>query len=150
MKRWVLAIRRVLPRLTYLQLLIGGLPLSGGQHNMVLAPAADRRRALDTFDDIAGRLAAEERAQLIVYKELGPNDLSWTDALIERGYRRAATPPMFHFNPRFPDLAAYIDALTAHYRRLVRLSMRKLERAGLRIAFLTDPANSAKAEAWSL
>jgi predicted N-acyltransferase len=139
-KPWVVAVRRALPRLTYLRLLIGGLPLSAGQSNIIIGPQADWRCALETFDDIAVRLAAQERAQLIVYKEFGAGDLARTDALLERGYRRAATPPMFHFNPQFPDLAGYTEALTAHYRRLVRLSTRKLEASGLTTSCLTDPA----------
>src|SRR5438093_4931565 len=139
LKGWVVALRHVLPRLTYLQLLIGGLPLSAGQNNIVMAPGSDRRRAMDTIDEIARRLAAEERVQMIVYKEFGAGDLEWSDELAQRGYRRAQTPPMFHFNPQFLNLAEYIDALTAHYRYLIRRSTRKLVNDGIRISFLTEP-----------
>jgi Acetyltransferase (GNAT) domain len=126
-------------RLRHAKLLIGGLPIGTGHHTLALAERSASAQILRALDAIVCDLAAEVRADAILYKEFAEGDLIWTEPLLDLGYHRLPTPPSYSFRPAFDDFAQYCAALRGHYRSQIDRSRRKLTDAGLDIVVLSDP-----------
>src|SRR5580698_8048942 len=75
-------VRRLWPRLGMLRVLFCGLPVSSGQSQIGFAPGADRKRAIEKLDNLLQRLARQERAKVIVYKEFCDSDCRDLDGLV--------------------------------------------------------------------
>jgi predicted N-acyltransferase len=125
--------------------LIGGLPVGTGHHALALAPGADGARLLPVLDGIIRDLARAQKADAIVYKEFGEDDLTWTAPLLDLGYQRIATPPMHFFSPVFENFSQYCAALKSHYRQQINQSRRRLRDGGFEIVVLTDPQEILRA-----
>jgi hypothetical protein len=126
-------------RLRRATLLIGGLPIGTGQHTLALARPAAGAQILPVLDKVICEIAAEIKADAILYKEFAQGDLTWTAPLLELGYLRLPTPPSYSLRPEFDDFAQYCAALRKHYRKQINRSRRKLAEAGLDVVVLSDP-----------
>jgi hypothetical protein len=138
-KRWTLALRRLWSGYMRFSVLFCGLPVSAGQKHVRLAPEADPRQVVSTLDAVLCQLARRERAWLTVVKEFDDTDQSLFAAMADRGYLRADSLPMNHMEPRFQSLEQYCEALRSHYRYKIKKSLRKFDKAGLRVEALSDP-----------
>jgi predicted N-acyltransferase len=131
-------VRKLLPSLTQIKILMCGLPFSAGQSHLAFAPRADRPRTLDQLDLLLQRLAQREGARLIVFKEFSEQECSDMDGLIKRGYVRADSPPMYELEKPFADFEEYTAALKAHYRTNIKRAQRKFATTGCRCVRLTS------------
>jgi GNAT acetyltransferase-like protein len=132
-------------RLRHSKLLIGGLPIGTGNHTLALTQRSASAEILPLLDRVVCDLAAEVRADAIVYKEFAEGDLTWTEPLLGLGYHRLPTPPSYSFRSEFDDFAQYCAALRGHYRGQIDRSRRKLRDAGLDIVVLSDPEEIVQA-----
>jgi predicted N-acyltransferase len=132
-------------RLRRAKLLIGGLPIGTGQHTLALARPAAGAEILPMLDQVICKIAAEIKADAILYKEFAQGDLAWTAPLLDRGYLRLLTPPSYSLRPKFDDFAQYCAALRGHYRGQITRSRSKLTGAGLDILVLSDPQRICEA-----
>lgn len=132
-------------RLRHSKLLIGGLPIGTGNHTLALTQRSASAQILPLLDRVVCDLAAEVRADAIVYKEFAEGDLTWTEPLLGLGYQRLPTPPSYSLRPEFEDFAQYCAALRKHYRKQINRSRRKLRDAGLDIVVLSDPEEIVEA-----
>jgi hypothetical protein len=128
-----------LSRLRHLRLLVCGLPIGTGLHTLAFAPRSESSRILPELDRIVCELASTIKADGIVYKEFGSDDLPWTRPLLELGYHQFATPPSYTFRSAFEDFAQYCAALKHHYRKQIVHSRRKLSEAALETVVLSSP-----------
>ncbi|MGE5139648.1 MAG: hypothetical protein ACM3JD_09315, partial [Rudaea sp.] len=132
-------------RLRRAKLVIGGLPIGTGHHTLALAQPAASAQIVPALDKVICRLAAEVRADAILYKEFAQGDLAWTAPLLDLGYLRLPTPPSYSLRPAFDDFAQYCAALRGHYRGQITRARSKLTQAGLDIVVLTDPTEIREA-----
>ena len=137
-------VRKLIPRLGHIKILMCGLPFSAGQSHLAFAPGTDRVRVLRLLDALLKRLAQREGASMIVFKEFGEDDRGGMDGLQQFDYWRADSPPMYEMARPFDNFAAYRAALKNHYRARVRRSERKFAEAGCRFVRLEDPLEIAK------
>jgi len=133
------ALRKALPRAGRFTILFVGLPVSLGQNHLALAPGADVAATLGALDDVLVDVGARDGASFIIWKDFTDDEADRLAPLLRLGYRRADLPPMHEFPPRFPDFASHCEALRSNYRKPIRRSLRKFERAGLNAAHLRDP-----------
>ena len=131
-------VRKLLPSLTQVKILMCGLPFSAGQSHLAFAPGADRPRTLEQLDLLLRQLARREGARLIVFKEFGEEERSDMDGLLERGYVRGDSPPMYELEKPFAGFEEYSAALKAHYRTNIKRAQRKFATAGCRFVRLTN------------
>jgi predicted N-acyltransferase len=131
-------VRKLVPSLTQVKILMCGLPFSAGQSHLAFAPRADRPRTLEQLDLLLRRLARREGARLIVFKEFGEEERSDMDGLLKRGYFRGDSPPMYELEKPFADFKEYRTALKSHYRDNIKRAQRKFATAGCRFVRLTS------------
>jgi predicted N-acyltransferase len=127
-----------LSRLRYFKTIVCGLPISTGHGMVALAPQCDGPQVFALLEKIIGALAAETKANTLVYKEFENSDLTWTRPLLDLGYHRSATPPAYFLEGKFKSLDDYCAALRSHYRKQIKRSIRKREQAGVEIKVLTN------------
>jgi predicted N-acyltransferase len=133
------ALPQSVSRFRWFKMLLCGVPVSLGQKSLAYTAECNSRGVLQAIDTVVVQISREASADVIVYKEFDQQELEPTDVLVSRGYRRFDTPPMNYFECTFGSFEAYCAALKSHYRKKIKLSMRKLERAGGRIRILTEP-----------
>jgi hypothetical protein len=126
-----------LSRLRHWKLMYCGLPISTGHATLGLAAQCDGQQVLSKLDEVVCELASRTKIDAVVYKEFRQADLEWTSPLLNLGYRRIATPPVYFFRPLFRDLQHYCAALKSHYRKQIKRSIRKLEQTGVDVTILT-------------
>lgn len=141
-KRLVHGVRRLWHRFLYLNVLMVGLPVSGGQSQLRIRPDADPHELLNVLDAVLRKLAVRHRAAMIVWKEFDAEQIRLLDGLQDYGYFPAHSLPMNHFHPRFADFDEYCAALTSNRRYDIRRSVRKFERSGLRMVRVTGSQNA--------
>ena len=73
-----------------------------------------------------------------MFKEFGEEERSDMDGLLERGYVRGDSPPMYELEKPFAGFEEYSAALKAHYRTNIKRAQRKFATAGCRFVRLTN------------
>ena len=130
----VAAIVRWLPgalsRFRKLKVFLCGLPGLPADKALAMSSQNASSQILPILDGLICDLAAQARADGIIYKEFGNDDLEWLNPLLELGYRRVPTPPMHFFEPSFHDFSHYCEALKTRYRQQINRSTRKLKQPG--------------------
>lgn len=132
-------LRKVIPSLLNLNIMFCGLPISLGQKSLLFVPQANPGEILAELDGLVLKIARQQKAGFIVYKEHSNQELGDMESLIRRGYRQAESLDMHIFDEPFQDFEHYLSNLNSHYRYDIRRSLRKLERAGVEIVRWTDP-----------
>jgi hypothetical protein len=135
-------LRRLFPSLLHIKVLFCGLPLSIGQKSLHIAPQANAHDVLLLLDIIAQKIAAEENARLIVFKEFGKEDTDQLDTLVEYGYRKGDSLDMHYFSNtqhKFRSFTEYLASLRHQYRKIVNRSRCKLDAGGLHLARYRGP-----------
>jgi predicted N-acyltransferase len=131
-------VRAVRPGFGRWRTLLVGLPVSAGQSHLAITPDTDAAAVLAALDEACVRIAARERANLVVWKEFDDAAAARLEPLRARGYRRAESPVMHELDGRFRSFDDYRAALKSHYRNDVSRSERKLRASGLRVLHLRD------------
>jgi hypothetical protein len=135
----------VLSRFRKLKVLMCGLPGLPGEKALALtSPNADPR-VLSLMDGVVCDLAARTKADGILYKEFGHEDLQSTNPLLDLGYSRLPVPPMHFFSASFLDFSHYCAALKTRYRQQINRSTRKLKNTSVQLSILTDPEEIVRA-----
>jgi predicted N-acyltransferase len=143
---WV--IRRVpilLSRLRQLKILLCGSPIPTGQPGLGLRQPSASAQILLVLDKVVCELAAEMKADAVVYKEFEKGDLDWINSLRGLKYSRIATPPVHFFTRPFDSFSSYCAALKARYRKHINRSQRKLQGKEIRLTVMTDPQDMLRA-----
>jgi predicted N-acyltransferase len=122
-----------------LKILMAGLPFSAGQQNIMLVPGCEVRTVIMLLDDVISTLAAEQHANVIMYKEFDAAGLAQLKVLVERGYGCVASPPMHALVSTFTDFNGYLTCLRGRYRRSIKKSQRKLRTSEIGVSVIDDP-----------
>jgi predicted N-acyltransferase len=135
------ALFRRMPGLVTLKVLCIGSPYAERCH-LGFSPTLDAAGRLAAFQALAAameRQAAEEKAHLVVWKDLAPaEEESFGGSLKQAGFARLGSLPIALLDLPFADEAAYLASLSAATRKDIK---RKLSKAvEVRIAFHTDIA----------
>lgn len=133
------ALFRHVPGLVTLKVVCVGSPYAERCH-LGFSPKLDAAGRAAAFDALAAALerqAKEERAHVLVWKDLAPaEEESFGGALNEAGFARLGSLPVALLDLPFADEGAYLASLSAATRKDIR---RKLAKAGqVRIAVHTD------------
>lgn len=120
-------------------ILFCGLPVSAGQCHLLAVPQADPARVAAALDTLMVELARRHGIRLLCCKEFTGEDRQRFAGLADLGWVFAEVPAMNYFDPQQPELAAHLGALRSKKRLDIRRSMRKAERAGMRLTRLRDP-----------
>lgn len=138
-------LRRLVPSLLQSKVLFCGLPVFFGLSHVGFGKTAESRKATTQLAALARRLATNERADLIVFREFDPSGTRQIESLAqEHGYVPMETPPMYHFKPKHKSFEDYTASLRGHYRYKLLKGMRKFENAGFRYLRVTDPQEIAR------
>lgn len=132
------ALFRHLPGLVTLKALCVGSPYAERCHLGFAAglDAAGRAAAFACLTEALQRQVAQERAHLLVWKDLAPEEDREAGHLPMAGFARIASLPVAVLDLPHVDEAAYLASLSAATRKDVR---RKLAKAGgVRIEFTSD------------
>lgn len=133
LKQVALAIGRVLPGLLEFKVMFCGLCFSAGQSHLRFAPGVDTAVVLRQLDELLLKLAREERAKCIVFKEFKPHECEALDALCELGYQRADSLPMNHVEPIYRDFEDFCARQKSSRRYAIRKAQKKFAASGLRV-----------------
>jgi predicted N-acyltransferase len=114
-----------------------GLPTPSADNHLRIAPGADRGAVLQAIDELMWKLAREHRARMIVLKEFEQSRREEFAALETLSYIHGELPAARRLDQTFDNLEDYCAALRATYRKQVKESLRKFERAGCAVEHLS-------------
>ncbi len=129
----VAAVRRCWPGFLRVPVLFCGLPVSFGQPCLKVAPWADAARVCATLAETMDRIAKESGVGLLCLKEFEPAVADQLAPLGALGFFRAASLPSCSLPLRWDSFSAYVQAMTAGYRRQVRATQEAGRAAGLKV-----------------
>ncbi len=137
--RRITRIRRLWPRYLRFRALFCGLPFSAGQSHVRLAPNAEPAAVIDALHAAAISVARRNRSWLVIFKEFVAED-AVLPHLRRLGYVCGHSLPMNCADTRFRSLDEFCASLRSHYRYKMKRSMRKFQKAGMRVEHLQGPA----------
>jgi predicted N-acyltransferase len=137
----VAAARKVWQNCLKIGVLFCGLPIPAGQNHLRIAAHADQAAVLTELDNAMRKLAREYGAMIVVVKEFSEKECDGLETLVDRGYLRSEIPPRHLLIGEFGSFADYRAAINARYRWQVNRSLKKLEKAGLRVEQVRGPAD---------
>jgi predicted N-acyltransferase len=86
-------------------------------------------------------MARKAGTPFVAYKEFAPQDLPELRGLSQLGYKCVPNLPVNLLPVRFAHFQEYISALRSIYRRTIHKSEKKLQREGITIERIEDPAD---------
>jgi len=127
------------PNTLKIKVLFCGLPIPAGQSHFRLAASAPTSKILDLLTQTMTKIARQEKAHLIVFKELNDQEKNEVKHLQSKGFFSGELEPLFQFNPEFNNFDEYISALRSGYRRQIQLNMKKFNPLEYRVEHIFNP-----------
>lgn len=142
-KKILALIGRLSPWLMQQRMILCGLPVSTGDSHLRFTLDADRTAVLTTLDRLICEFAREERARFIIFKEFGPEGCRDLAPLESLGYRRADSYPMNYAVTDYTDFDDYLSRIPSKRRRMLRGSLKKLAKCGVRLVHVPGGEQAA-------
>jgi len=123
---WTRRLRRWWPRFLKIEVLFCGLPVSLGQHDLVIR---DRAQSKEVLALLVREMSEICRAQSIGYmcvKEFREDYVEVIRSIEEHGFFLAKSAPYARMKMRWPSFDAYLASLRHGYRRHIKLALKKL------------------------
>ena len=119
-------IRRVFPQFLKIKMLIGGTPLSLGQHHIQIRPGVPSRAILALMATEMNRLAQEKGIQQLCIKEFLASEMDTFQSLTDWGYFPGYSIPYVHLSLPWNNFPDYLATLRHPYRRKIKRSLKKI------------------------
>jgi len=129
--------RKLYSRFFMFKVMLCGLPVTTGDNQIMTAPDVDRNALAAGLDEIATRLALEERADFISVKELDEQNAMLLEPLTKHGYRRADSVVTYTLKNEFGSFDDYYATRSKRTRANMRKYMKRFEDAGLRYVHIS-------------
>ncbi len=146
MPRWlqpaIQGLRRVWPRLFKARITECAAPLVTGS-SISVRSGENRARMISFVESAMQALARREGSRLLVLRDFFEHDIPATDFLRRRGYKRVHNLPLARIEIRWPDYAAYLDAMRSRYRKDVRRRLNLAAGNGQRVEVMHEFGASA-------
>ena len=136
-KRVLASLGPILDSRSSLKVLMCGTPMSGGQRALLVGERQGLAEPLMALDAVMNDIAADIRADILLYKEMATEDAGAIEHLRTLGYTVAQTPFMYSLPAQWRSFDLYLDSLRSHYRLDIRRSLRKATESGLRFQRLS-------------
>lgn len=124
--------RKLFKPLFHFRTVICGLPVTTGETQLAAVPDADMQRLAAGIDEIACKLARQERANFITVKEFDEEGVGRYASLEQFGYRRADGVLTYTLKNEFKSFDEYYNSRSKRTRANMRKYMKRFEDAGLR------------------
>jgi Acetyltransferase (GNAT) domain len=139
LQKMVQRLRSRWPHALTLSTLFCGLPLPSGHSHWRVSQSADYPTVLSLLNQTLLTIARQEKAQLVVIKELDEDEVRQTSGLRRLRFFCGELEPIYRFSRVFKDFSAYQSALRSGYRRQVQLNIKKFKQLPLQVEHLHDP-----------
>ncbi len=137
-------VRRVWPNYLRFKIVMCGLPVMVLHKRLCLLPDADSGEVLRLLEETLSDFAAQQRARILLMGDFDAGDRPWLDALCDRGYLQADSPPAYLLEASFADFQEYCRCLRAGYRRQVRSDRRPFAVPGVSVEHFSGGEHSSQ------
>ncbi len=144
LEKLIVGFRRWFPQFLKIKVLFSGLPISLGQHNLVIQENSN-------FDEIFRLLVREmsdicqsQDIRFMCAKEFLESYIEVMDKIEDHGFFRANSIPYVSMNIRWKSFDSYLSALRHNYRRPIKLTLKKRGQSQPEIEPLSFPHNDSK------
>jgi len=141
---WVInlfkSIRKIWPNCLKFKVLFCGLPFPSAETHFKIADNVEAKPIMSLITKIMHELAHQQKASLIVFKELCDNQRSQlTNIFTELNYIQGDIVPTYQLEGSFTGFDDYQNALRSKYRWQMQQNIKKFTTSGLTIRQETDP-----------
>ncbi|WP_157605328.1 GNAT family N-acetyltransferase [Schlesneria paludicola] len=137
--KWLLnGLARISPSLVTYRILFCGLPLSACQSSLRFVEGVETAVILAKLDETLSRLAKQDRAKIIVFKEFADHELPRLQPLVSLGYRNADSLPTHLISLNGGSFEEYLGRLGRNSRNAVKRSLRKFAGSGMQFITTSD------------
>ncbi|MBS0350478.1 MAG: GNAT family N-acetyltransferase [Proteobacteria bacterium] len=132
-------LRHYFPNILKMKVLYCGLPLPSGHSHLRMKNKEDSEKILLLIHQNMLKIAQEQNARLMVFKELDGNQDLQLKYLKKWKYSRGQLQPVFHLLKTFEDFSAYENQLRSGYRYQIKCNKKKFNKAGLIVEHFVEP-----------
>lgn len=122
-----------------LRVLFCGLPVPCGHSHLRFSKKTHETPVIEQLARLMKKLAKQEKAPLIVFKEFTKKELSSYKILHEKGFIEGPVQPMHELAFSFDSFDHYYHALRSSYKHQIRLNRQKFDHQKFRIEHIDDP-----------
>lgn len=126
LKKLVKMVRRWKPDFLRIGVLFCGLPISLGQHNLLISETSFIKDVLKLLNEEMSSISRSQQIRFMCIKEFRQPEIKRMDQLKNYGFFRANSLPYVTLKIRWSDFESYLSDLRHPYRRAILLSLRKL------------------------
>lgn len=124
-KRWIDFIKKFAPNILNARTLICGLPM--GQGRIGISPEADSRKVVKAICESMERIAREEKAKIIAFKDFNCDYRDLLDPLIDDGFSRIETLPFTDMEIDFASFQEYLKKLSSVSRSGLKRKFKEID-----------------------
>jgi predicted N-acyltransferase len=124
LRRITKAIKKVLPRVMNMKTLFCGLPMGQGRIGL----RGDKEAVLGCMCDSMEKMAAKEKAAILVFKDFNDSYTEDLQLLLKRGFLRSQSLPSTAVNITFDSFEGYLKTLSGSSREGFRRKFKKMAR----------------------
>jgi hypothetical protein len=139
-----LRIRRAFPGYMRFGVMFCGLPLPSGASHVRWVEGTNLTELTESLDVLLRELARQNRARLVVIKELDSQQSDSLSGLKNLRYLQGEIPLTYDFRHKFKSLDEYLAALQSGYRKQITRSQKRFVKAGASIEVVTGAAIAAR------
>jgi predicted N-acyltransferase len=126
MRKWIGKARRRIPHFLQPKFLFCGLPVSLGQHNLIIARPESTDWVLKALDEKMQEIANRCELGFFILKEFDQEKALEFEAFKSLGYFIGDSLPYMNMDIRWTSFDAYLTELRHTYRRQVKKSLKKI------------------------
>jgi predicted N-acyltransferase len=123
---FIQSLRRWWPRLMKIKVLFCGLPISLGQHNLVIRDRSQANGVLALLVKEMSEICQTQDIRYMCVKELQEGHIETIKGIEKHGFFLANSIPYVYMKMSWPNFESYLATLRHGYRRPIKLALKKL------------------------
>jgi predicted N-acyltransferase len=138
-KGWIGWARRRIPHFLQPKILFCGLPVSLGQHNLIIARPVSTVWVLKALDEKMQEIANQTQVDFFILKEFDQESALKFGVLKKLGYFIGDSIPYMNMDIRWTSFDAYLNELRHTYRRQLKKALKKVAPISVAAPSVTVP-----------
>lgn len=143
-KNFIAKIRIKFPSFLRLKMIACGTPVATCSNTLTIYNGSKHNEFLLNLDKVINKIAAQEKAHIILYRDFNAHDNQSMKILNNLGYRKASSLPTTFFDVKWSNFDDYINSFKSSTKAKIKRNLKRFNNGDLIVEICSDFSKYSK------
>lgn len=137
-KNFICKIEKRFPHFLRLKLIVCGTPVATCSNVLTISDEVKSKNILLKLDEIVNRIAKQEKAHIILYRDFNNDNFKNMDILRKLSYKKASSLPTTFFDVKWDSFDEYVNSFKSSSKAKIKKNLKKFRNGDLVVEICYD------------